>query len=112
MKSLSAPGIQSSLKDWFNPRKSQSCLQVAWAGVLRSDNDKLVPAPDDELRFQVANRMYLLEEGKSLVFDESWNSDALQDTNGYRIIFHADEKPATSRPWQRLNQLFAKLSLW
>ncbi|WP_395747892.1 aspartyl/asparaginyl beta-hydroxylase domain-containing protein [Prosthecobacter sp.] len=112
MKSLSAPSARFSLKDWFFPSKPQSCLQVEWAGVLRSGDDMLVPEPDDELRFQVANRMYLLEEGKNLVFDENWNADAWHDTTGYRVVFHAGTKQAQPWPWQKLNTFFTKLSLW
>ena len=67
-----------------------SALQVTWAGVLRSDCDRLVPEPREEVRFQVANQMFLCEAGKTLVFDDQWNQGAWDDMNGYRVVFMAD----------------------
>jgi aspartyl/asparaginyl beta-hydroxylase (cupin superfamily) len=99
-----------SLKDRFSRRKPLSCLQVQWAGVLRSEQDQLVPESSEEVRFQVANQMYLWEEGKSLVFDENWNPEAWHDTNGYRVVFHTDSKAPQTWPWLQLNHLLAKFS--
>lgn len=73
----------------FLSRKHTSSLRVTWAGVLRSDSDHLVPESNDEMRFKVANQMYLQEEGQCLVFDDKWNAEAWQNLPGYRVVFSA-----------------------
>lgn len=101
---------QIFLKGWFPRRKHSSCLQIQWAGVLRTERDQFVAEPRDEVRFQVANQMDLWEKGERLVFDETWNPDAWHDTNGYRVVFTADsERPQRGR-WQRLNGLIARFA--
>jgi hypothetical protein len=65
---------------------------------LRSDRDRLVSEPSEELRFQVANQMFLCEEGKTLVFDDQWNQNAWDHMNGYRVVFLADSARAVKEP--------------
>ncbi|WP_395746978.1 aspartyl/asparaginyl beta-hydroxylase domain-containing protein [Prosthecobacter sp.] len=76
----------------FLPRPHVSSLRVTWAGVLRSERDQLVPEASEEMRFQVASQMFLCEEGKTLVFDDTWNQDAWDSMNGYRVEFATDSK--------------------
>ena len=94
----------------FAHRHHVSILQVTWAGVLRSDCDRLVPEPSEEVRFQVANQMFLCEEGKPLVFDESWNQEAWDNTTGYRVVFLATSARTTKEPvLQRLQHFITRL---
>ncbi len=87
-----------------------SGLQVTWAGVLRSDCDRLVPEPSEEVRFQVANQMFLCEEGKTLVFDDQWNQGAWDDMNGYRVVFMADSlREVKESMMQRVQQFITRL---
>lgn len=86
-----------------------SSLQVTWAGILRSDRDQLVPEPSEELRFQVANQMFLCEEGKTLVFDDQWNQDAWDHMNGYRVVFLAGSARAINESLlQRLQHFITR----
>jgi ornithine lipid ester-linked acyl 2-hydroxylase len=109
MKTTLFNRAQIFLKDWLPRRKHPSCLQIKWAGVLRRDDDHLVAEPRDEVRFQVANQMYLWEDGKRLVFDETWSPDAWHDMNGYRVVFMSDsERPQRGR-WQWLNDFTGRV---
>jgi hypothetical protein len=98
--------ISQVLAVLFASRRPISSMQVTWAGVLRSDSDRLISDPSEEVRFQVANEMFLCEEGKRLVFDDTWNQEAWSDTNGYRVVFKADSarrpKPRAGRMQQAL----------
>lgn len=94
----------------FSRRQHASSLRVIWAGVLRSDSDRLIPEPSEEVRFQVANQMFLCEEGKPLVFDDSWNQGAWDEMNGYRVVFLTDSATAVKEPlYQRLQQFITRL---
>lgn len=90
----------------FSRRQQASSLRVIWAGVLRSDSDRLIPEPSEEVRFQVANQMFLCEEGRPLVFDESWNQQAWDQMNGYRVVFLTDSAPSPREPLRRRLQQF------
>lgn len=94
----------------FSRRQRVSSLHVTWAGVLRSDSAGLVPEANEEVRFRVANEMFLCEEGKPLVFDDSWNPEAWDQTNGYRVVFLSDSARATKEPMgRRLQHFFTRL---
>ena len=54
--------------------------------------------------------MFLCEEGKTLVFDDSWNQEAFDSTTGYRVVFLTDSARATKAPvLQRLQHFFTQL---
>lgn len=91
--------VSKSIVALFSPRSHVSSMRVTWAGVLRSDRDLLVPEPSEEVRFQVANQMFLCEDGKRLVFDDTWNQEAWHDTTGYRIVFKTDPANTPKRTW-------------
>lgn len=94
----------------FSRPHKVSSLQVTWAGILRSDRDRLVPEPSEELRFQVANQMFLCGEGKTLVFDDQWNQDAWDHMNGYRVVFLAGSARAVKESmFQRLQHFITRL---
>ena len=94
----------------FSRPHKVSSLQVTWAGILRSDRDRLVPEPSEELRFQVANQMFLCDEGKTLVFDDQWNQDAWDHMNGYRVVFLAGSARAVKESMlQRLQHFITRL---
>lgn len=102
--------FQATAAAMFPRRHAVSALQITWAGVLRSDNDRLVPEPSDEVRFRVANEMFLCEEGKPLVFDDSWNQEAWDQMNGYRVVFLSDSARAAKEPMgRRLQHFLARL---
>jgi hypothetical protein len=102
--------ISKATAAMFSRRHKVSSLQVIWAGILRSDRDRFVPEPSEELRFQVANQMFLCEEGKTLVFDDQWNQDAWDHMNGYRVVFTAGSARAAKEPLlQRLQHLVTRL---
>jgi hypothetical protein len=90
--------ISKAAAAMFSRPHKVSSLQVTWAGILRSDRDRLVSEPSEELRFQVANQMFLCEEGKTLVFDDQWNQNAWDHMNGYRVVFLADSARAVKEP--------------
>lgn len=94
----------------FLRRHAVSSLRVTWAGILRSDSDRLVPEPSEEIRFHVAHQMFLCEEGKPLVFDESWNQEAWGHTNGYRVVFLTDSARVRKAPLRkRIEKFFMRL---
>lgn len=102
--------ISKATAAMFSRRHKVSSLQVTWAGILRSDRDRLVPEPSEELRFQVANQMFLCEEGKTLVFDDQWNQDAWDHMNGYRVVFLAGSARAVKESMlQRLQHFITRL---
>ena len=94
--------ISKATLAFLSPRSHVSSMRVTWAGVLRSDHDVIVPESSEEVRFQVANQMFLCGEGKKLVFDDTWNPDAWHETNGYRVVFKTDSAQSAKRPWHRL----------
>lgn len=98
--------ISKAAASVFSRPHKVSSLQVTWAGILRSDRDQLVPEPCEELRFQVANQMFICEEGRTLVFDDQWNQDAWDHMNGYRVVFLAGSARKVKEPLSQRVQSF------
>lgn len=96
---------------FFAPHHPVSSLRVVRAGVLRSDHDRLILEPSEEVRFQVASQMFLCDAGKPLVFDDTWNQDAWHHMNGYRVEFTTDSVRTSKKTLRnRVQNLIARLT--
>ncbi|MBL9133982.1 MAG: aspartyl/asparaginyl beta-hydroxylase domain-containing protein, partial [Verrucomicrobiaceae bacterium] len=69
------PGVTTAFFSILSPRKHIPHHRGPWAGVLRLHVGLLVPEPRDQVRIRVANQVCHWEEGKCLIFDDTWNHE-------------------------------------
>ena len=104
------PGVSTAFFSILSPGKHIPSHRGAWSGILRLHLGLLVPEPRAKVRIRVANQMCQWQEGKCLVFDDTWNHEVWNDTAGYRVVLFVDFERPLRRPWSWLNHLVMNLA--
>ncbi len=95
MRVLAAiPGCTTAFFSILSPHKQIPPHRGAWAGVLRLHLALLVPEPAERCRIRIADELHTWREGRCLVFDDTYNHQVWNDTDGYRVVLFVDfERP-------------------
>ncbi len=88
------PGCTTGFFSILSPHKHIPHHRGPWAGVLRLHLGIMVPEPRHMCRIRIANEVYAWEEGKAVIFDDTYNHEVWNDTDGYRVVLFVDfERP-------------------
>lgn len=93
----------------LSPHKHIPAHRGAYNGVLRVHLGLLVPEPKEHCRIRVADQYRHWQEGKALVFDDTFNHEVWNDTDGYRAVLFVDFARPMRKPWGVLNRSLLKL---
>ena len=87
MKALGKiPGLSTAFFSILSPGKHIPPHRGAYNGVLRLHLALQVPEPRDLVRIRIARQICHWEEGKCLIFDDTFNHEVWNDTAGYRVV--------------------------
>jgi aspartyl/asparaginyl beta-hydroxylase (cupin superfamily) len=103
------PGMTTAMFSIFAPHKRIPPHGGPYKGVLRYHLALMVPEPASECGIRVGNDVRHWTEGKSLVFDDTWEHEAWNDTDGTRVVLFVDFKRPMSRVARALNETVLKL---
>lgn len=84
------PGLKVAFFSILAPGKQIPEHHGKHKGLIRYHLGLKVPEPRTECRIQVGGQMAYWEEGKSLIFDDTYPHAVWNDTNGYRAILFLD----------------------
>lgn len=104
------PGVTTAFFSILSPRKHIPSHRGAWAGILRMHLGLMVPEPREQCRIRIANQICTWEEGKVLIFDDTWNHEVWNDTEGYRVVLFVDFERPLRWPLNWLNSLVLNLA--
>lgn len=95
MRMLSViPGCTTGFFSILSPHKHIPHHRGPWAGVLRLHVGMIVPEPAHLCRIRIGNEVHAWEEGRCLIFDDTYNHEVWNDTDGYRVVLFVDfERP-------------------
>jgi beta-hydroxylase len=94
----------------LSPHKHIPSHRGAWPGVLRLHVGLLVPEPRDRVRIRIANQICRWEEGRALIFDDTWNHEVWNDTDGYRVVLFVDFERPLRWPLNYINHFIMNLA--
>jgi ornithine lipid ester-linked acyl 2-hydroxylase len=103
------PGMTTAMFSIFAPHKRIPPHGGPYKGVLRYHLAIMVPEPADACGIRVGNDVRHWHEGKSLVFDDTFEHEAWNDTDGTRVVLFVDFKRPMSRVARALNETVLKL---
>ncbi|WP_395716930.1 aspartyl/asparaginyl beta-hydroxylase domain-containing protein [Prosthecobacter sp.] len=104
------PGCTTGFFSILSPRKHIPEHRGPWAGVLRMHLGLLVPEPRHQCRIRIANEVYAWEEGKAVIFDDTYNHEVWNDTNGYRVVLFVDFARPLRFPFNLINHWIMNLA--
>ena len=84
------PGLTTAFFSILGPHKRIPEHRGPYKGVIRYHLGLLVPEPGDACGIKVGGHVAHWEESKSLVFDDSYEHEAWNDTDGTRVVLFVD----------------------
>jgi beta-hydroxylase len=97
------PGLTTAFFSILSPGKHIPAHRGAWNGLLRFHLGLLVPEPRERVRIRIGNDVYSWREGEALIFDDTFNHEVWNDTNGYRVVLFVDFARPLYQPFHWLN---------
>jgi aspartyl/asparaginyl beta-hydroxylase (cupin superfamily) len=86
----SVPGMQTAFFSILAPGKHIPPHRGAFKGVVRYHLGLICPEPVQSCRIRVGEDYRYWEEGKSLVFDDTFQHEVWNDTDGTRVVLFMD----------------------
>jgi aspartyl/asparaginyl beta-hydroxylase (cupin superfamily) len=106
------PGLTTAMFSILSPGKKIPPHGGPYKGVLRYHLALMVPEPEDACGIRVGNDVRHWREGKSLVFDDTWEHEAWNDTDGTRVVLFVDFKRPMRGVPRIFNEVVLKLIGW
>ena len=106
------PGMQTAMFSILSPGKHIPDHCGPYKGVIRYHLALKVPEPRDQCRIRVGDQIAQWEEGKSLVFDDTFEHEVWNDTDGVRAVLFLDVVRPLRFPMNALNALVIKVIAW
>lgn len=103
------PGIVTAFFSILGPGKHIPAHRGAYNGVLRLHLGLIVPEPKARCRIRIGDNIRNWDEGELLIFDDTYNHEVWNDTDGWRVVLFVDFARPLHQPWHWLNQRFIGL---
>ena len=84
------PGMKTAMFSILSPRKHILDHRGPYKGVLRYHLGLIVPQEKEACRIRVGEDVRHWEEGKSMVFDDTYNHEVWNDTDETRVVLFVD----------------------
>lgn len=102
------PGMTTAMFSILSPRKHILDHRGPYKGVLRYHLGLIVPKDAQACRIRVGDDIRHWEDGKSLVFDDTFNHEVWNDTDETRVVLFVDVLRPLPAPWAQLNKAIVK----
>lgn len=99
------PGMKTAFFSIISAGKHIPAHRGPFKGVVRYHLGLLVPEPRERCRIRVGTEIRHWEEGRSLVFDDTYEHEVWNDTDGQRAVLFLDVVRPLRFPANLLNQL-------
>ena len=104
------PGCTTGFFSILSPNKHIPEHRGPWAGVLRMHLGLMVPEPREQCRIRIADQVYSWQEGRAVIFDDTYNHEVWNDTDGYRVVLFVDFERPLRAPFHFLNHWIMNLA--
>jgi len=99
------PGMKSAMYSILAPHKHIPPHRGPYKGVLRYHLGLMIPEPEGSSRIRVRNDVRSWKNGKSLIFDDSFEHEVWNDNNSDRVVLFVDFVRPTIPPIAVVNHL-------
>ena len=98
------PGMTTAFFSILSPHKQIGAHRGPWRGVLRYHLALLVSEPSGAAGISVGGEVAHWEEGHSLLFDDGYEHQAWNNTDGVRVVLFVDVVRPLKSPADQLNR--------
>jgi beta-hydroxylase len=104
------PGMKHALFSIISPHKHINPHRGVYKGVLRYHLGLRIPEPKESCRIRVGDDVRHWEEGGSLIFDDTFEHEVWNDTEGLRVVLLIDLVRPLRFPASAINALVLKVT--
>jgi ornithine lipid ester-linked acyl 2-hydroxylase len=108
----SIPGLITVLFSILEPGKHLPAHRGPYNGVLRLHLGLIVPEPCERLGIRVENQIYRWREGEVVIFDDSYEHEAWNDTSDTRVVLFVDFRKPLRFPANLINWFLLHLAVF
>jgi aspartyl/asparaginyl beta-hydroxylase (cupin superfamily) len=98
------PGLRQAMFSILAPRKHIPPHRGPYKGLLRYHLGLMIPGKEGSCRIRVGNDVRSWKEGKSMIFDDSNEHEAWNETDSYRVVLFVDFVRPTIFPLSMVNR--------
>ncbi len=102
------PGMKTAMISILSPRKHILDHRGPYKGVLRYHLGLIVPEDAEACRIRVGDDVRHWEEGKSLIFDDTFNHEVWNGTDETRVVLFVDVLRPLPFPESAINRAIVK----
>lgn len=102
------PGMTTAMFSILSPRKHILDHRGPYKGVLRYHLGLIVPTDAERCRIRVGDDVRHWREGRSLIFDDTFNHEVWNDTDETRVVLFVDVLRPLPAPWDQINRAIVK----
>ncbi len=106
------PGLTTAMFSILEPGKRIPPHRGPYNGVLRLHLGLMVPEPRERLGLRVGPERRYWEEGRALIFDDAYEHEAWNETDGLRVVLFVDFEKPLRFPASALNRLLLRLAVF
>jgi len=103
------PHMRSAMFSILKPGKHIPPHRGPYNGVLRYQLGLIIPGEEGQCRIRVGETVRNWAEGKSLVFDDAYNHEAWNESDGVRVILFVDFMRPLPQPFAAINNGFFRI---
>lgn len=108
----SIPGMMTAFFSILSAGKCIPPHRGPYKGVVRCHLALMVPEPRQRCRIQVDGQGAYWQEGRCLVFDDTYKHAVQNDTDGIRVVLFLDVRRPLAFPASSLNRVLLTLIRW
>lgn len=106
------PGMKTAFFSILSPNKHIPAHRGPYNGVLRYHLGLIVPEPKARCRIRIDDQIKSWEEGESLVFDDTFEHEVWNDTNGFRAVLFIDFVRPVKFPVNIINSIILRAAMF
>ncbi len=102
------PGMKTAMFSILSPRKHILDHRGPYKGVLRYHLGLIVPRDAEACRIRVGDDIRHWEEGRSMIFDDTFNHEVWNDTEETRVVLFVDALRPLPFPESAINRFIVR----
>ena len=106
------PGLTTAMFSMLSPNKRVPAHVGPYRGVLRFHLALRIPAPASGCGIRVGSEVRHWEEGRTLVFDDVYDHEVWNDTDGVRVVLFMDVKRPLPAIPRLVNEAVIRMIRW
>ena len=98
------PGLLTAFFSILHPKKHIPAHKGLFKGIIRSHLGLIIPGNNGECRMQLGKQTLYWQEGKAVVFDDTYRHEVWNDSDEIRVVLLIDIIRPFKKPFSKINK--------